>query len=221
MDKGQPASTTAPKSKPRLIRKLFSPLRLSKSAAGGTSTLAVSGSDTETTQDKLSSRPQPQGGTSQASKGGPTVEESVENSISRPIIELWDEAYDDLAKKDKDLVTDYEAELSKTLVWLVASSGALFSGLGKIQRRDQMKAVLENKIKEIEKDTWKLKFKNHELAVKDLVEPVVGIIDWAKDFVGDALEPSPYGSIAWAGVCVLLPVGAAFIPLYQVIPDFS
>jgi hypothetical protein len=64
--------------------------------------------------------------------------------------------------------------------------------------------------KEIDEGEWKLKFKDHELAVKDLVEPVVGVVEWAKDYVGTALGPSPYGSLAWAGVCVLLPVSATF-----------
>lgn len=41
-----------------------------------------------------------------------------------------------------------------------------------------------------------------------VVEPVIGVVEWAKDYVGSALEPSPPASIAWAGVCLLLPVGS-------------
>lgn len=147
------------------------------------------------------------------------MEENVEKLISRPIVELWDEAYNELCKKDKSLVADYEAQLSKGLVGAVALAPAIaFSRLGKIQRCQQMKVLLEQKIKEIDEGEWKLKFKDHELVVKDLVEPVVGVIDWAKDFVGTALEPSPYGSIAWAGVCVLLLVSATFATSHPAIP---
>jgi hypothetical protein len=67
-----------------------------------------------------------------------------------------------------------------------------------------MKILLDKKIEEVENGTWKLRFKNHELRVKDLVGPVVSIIQWAKDFVGTAPEASLYASIAWAGVCLLL-----------------
>src|SRR5438045_1916667 len=81
-----------------------------------------------------------------------------------------------------------------------------------------MNALLVQKIKEIDEGEWKLKFKNHELAVKDLVEPVEGVIDWAKDYVGTALESSSYGSITWAGGCVLLPVSAAFTASHPVLP---
>jgi hypothetical protein len=148
------------------------------------------------------------------------VEESVKKLISRPIVELWDEAYDELSKKDKSLVADYEAQLSESLAGAVALAGQAsaiaFSGLGKIQRCQQMKVLLDQKVKEIDEGKWKLKFKDHELVVKDLVEPVVSVIDWAKDFVGTALEPSPYGSIAWAGVCVLLPVSVTFAASHPV-----
>ncbi len=46
--------------------------------------------------------------------------------------------------------------------------------------------------------------------VQNFLGPTVDIIQRAKEFVGRALEPSPYGSIAWAGVCVLLPVSLNF-----------
>jgi hypothetical protein len=71
-----------------------------------------------------------------------------------------------------------------------------------------MKALLDQKIKEVEDGTWKIKFKDHEFVIKDLVEPVIGVVEWAKEYIGSALEPSPPASIAWAGVCLLLPVRA-------------
>lgn len=151
---------------------------------------------------------------SQPTESESTIEESAEKLLSRPIFELWDEAYDELAKKDKSLITDYEVELSKSLVGAFASSAMVFSGLNKVQRCQQMKILLAKKIEEVDEGQWKLNFKGHELKVKDLVTPVVGIIDWAKNFIGDALEPSPYGSIAWAGVCLLLSVSAAFAASY-------
>jgi len=69
-----------------------------------------------------------------------------------------------------------------------------------------MKTIITNKTKELESNQWKLKFKDHEFLVKDLVEPVVGIVEWAKDYVGTALTASPPASLAWGGVCLLLPL---------------
>jgi hypothetical protein len=130
----------------------------------------------------------------------------VEKLVQKSIVELCDEAYDELTKKNKSLVADYEAQLSKSIVAVVGPSSTLFSELGKVQRHQQMKVLLDRRIEEIAAGQWKLKYKDHELAVKDLVEPVMGVLEWAKDFVGSALESSPSGSLAWAGVCLLLPV---------------
>jgi hypothetical protein len=84
-----------------------------------------------------------------------------------------------------------------------------------------MKAILDQKIEEIEDAKWKVQFKDHEFVVKDLVEPVVAVLAWAQDFVGSALEPSPPGSIAWAGVCLLLPVSAVSTIIPRGVTDSS
>lgn len=212
-----PASKAWLKSKFSKAGKVFSSSKLSKSAITGTSTLTANSDDAEPPLDNIRSQLPLREGPSQPLEGESTVDDSVAKLISRPIVELWDEAYEELAKKDKSLVANYEAHLSKSLVGAVASSAVLFSGLEKTKRCEQMKALLAKKIKEIDEGEWKLKFKDHELAVKDLVEPVTGIIGWAKDFVGTSLEPSPYGSIAWAGECVLLPVSETFAASRRVI----
>jgi hypothetical protein len=138
--------------------------------------------------------------------------EACQGPQPSPIIELWDEAYNDLSREKKGLMLEFEGILSKTLAGSIAAaarqaSSVGFSGLGKVQRRQQMQVLLDQKIKDVEEGAWKLlSFKNRQVLVKDLVKPVVGIIEFAKDYVGKAVEVSPYGSIAWAGVCLLLPV---------------
>ncbi len=130
-------------------------------------------------------------------------------TTSRPIFELWDEAFNDLYATSKGLVLEFDAILSKTLTGGIAAtqmSVAAFSGLGKVQRRQQMEILLKQKIIDVEKGSWKLSFKNHEFFVKDLVKPVVSVIEWAKEYVDNALVASPYASLAWGGVCLLLPV---------------
>ncbi len=132
-----------------------------------------------------------------------------EEIISRPIVELWDEAYDALHQQKKALISQFDALLSGSLAGAIAggqTTAAAYSGLGKVQRSQLIKHLLDKKIKEVDDGAWKLKFKDHELLVKDLVVPVVGVVQWAKDYVGAALDSSPYTSIAWAGVCLLLPV---------------
>jgi hypothetical protein len=144
-----PASKSRLKSKLTKVTKFFSSAKLSQSATTSTSTLAADGDDVGASQGKVSSPFPMEGGPSLSSKGEPIVEESVEKLISRPIDELWDEAYDELSKKNKSLVADYEAQLSKSLVGAVAPSAMVFSGLGKTRRCQQMKVLLAQKIKKL------------------------------------------------------------------------
>lgn len=139
----------------------------------------------------------------------PTVE-----SASRSIFELWEEAYDQLIIEDGHLINRFEAILSESLTGALglaqSSSTVAFSGLGRIQKHQHLKILLDKKIQEVENGTWKLSFRSHELRVKDLLGPVVSTIEWAKDYIGTAMEASPYASMAWTGVCLLLPVEDSF-----------
>lgn len=69
-----------------------------------------------------------------------------------------------------------------------------------------MKILLEKKVEELESGQWKIGFQNNQFVVKDFIEPVVGVVSWAREYIGKAAQASPYSSVAWAGVCLLLPV---------------
>jgi N-terminal domain of NWD NACHT-NTPase len=138
------------------------------------------------------------------SPSGQKVEDGTEHSETadfQPISTLWDEVYNELAKATATtkLVAEYKKVLEKS-----PSIDKLSQETGK--RREQMEKVVEEETLKIEKGTWKLGFAGHEFAVKDLVKPVMSIIEWGKDYVGDAVQVSPPASLAWAGVCLLLPV---------------
>jgi hypothetical protein len=141
---------------------------------------------------------------------GPSSKLPSQVAPVRPIRELWDQAFDDLRAKEENLVKDYEATLSGNLKTIVESTTAI-SGF-RIRREDQMKMVLKEKIEEVKKNTWKLKFSGKEVPAKDLIEPVVGIIDWTNDYIGNAVSANPYASIAWAGVSLILPVSLVQTP---------
>lgn len=122
-----------------------------------------------------------------------------------PIAELWNNAYEQLREKEFKLIEKYEAEISFHVSTMVGSSVAI-SGLGKVRRRVQMEVLVKKKLEEDENGKWRIPLGHDHMAIRDLAGYVVSIVDWGKDFVGTALESSPYGSIAWAGVCLLLPV---------------
>ncbi|TVY80393.1 hypothetical protein LSUE1_G004399 [Lachnellula suecica] len=123
-----------------------------------------------------------------------------------PIQEMWDEAYNELRVQDKTLVEDYERWLQRerSLAMVVGSTVSL-SG-AKVERREQMRVLLERKVEQVKKSTWTLKFGGQDMTVKDLAKPAVGVIRWADDYISGALASNPYASIAWAGVGVLLPL---------------
>lgn len=82
-------------------------------------------------------------------------------------------------------------------------------------RPEQMENFVKERTDQIASDEWKVSFKGHEFAVKDFVQPVVSIVGWAKEFVTQAVQVSPQASIAWTGVCLLLPVSVLVEPFQE------
>ncbi|PMD45652.1 hypothetical protein L207DRAFT_258385 [Hyaloscypha variabilis F] len=129
----------------------------------------------------------------------PDDSETSKPPYTRPIAELWDEAYDELSKTNPGLIGGYENELKKALKveQLTLSKG---------QRHIQMKKVVEDLTQKIKNKEWMVKFKDCQFAVKDFVEPVASVVEWAKGFIDSAVQVSPQASVAWAGVSLLLPL---------------
>ncbi|KAI1113784.1 ankyrin repeat-containing domain protein [Nemania sp. NC0429] len=119
----------------------------------------------------------------------------------RSIRQLWDQAYEKLQKEDKELIAKYESKVSGDL------GTSLSSMLGpKANMRDQMQAVLQRKMNEIDRNKWKLKVGSSEVHTQDLLQPVLSTVTWANNFIGQAVSANPYASLAWAGVGLLLPI---------------
>jgi N-terminal domain of NWD NACHT-NTPase len=120
---------------------------------------------------------------------------------------LWDEAYQDLKDNEetKTLMKEYEDYFNRQL-----PEGETIPDTPSPQRYQQIGKILQKRQKEIESNQWKVKnFQGEELfKVKDFVEPVVSVIEWSKDWIGDAVKAGQYPpvSFAWTGVCTLLPV---------------
>lgn len=131
----------------------------------------------------------------------PQVPPIVTNNASS-ICGLWDVAYRNIREEDEALVLDYERKLCGDLHVGLGS----FLGARVLSRREQMEAVLRRKIDHINRETWRLRFGTAEVMVKDLAQPVLGILNRVNGFINGALASNPYASFAWAGVALLLPV---------------
>ncbi|KAL2167915.1 hypothetical protein VTG60DRAFT_653 [Thermothelomyces hinnuleus] len=116
-----------------------------------------------------------------------------------PIRKLWDLAYDKLREEEEGAILEYEKKLQVC--------GDLGSVIGTgVPRRERMTGLLQRKMDEVNRDSWKLRFGSKEVLVKDLAEPVLGIISRANDYITGAVAANPYAATAWTGVALLLPV---------------
>ncbi|KAK1246570.1 hypothetical protein MKX08_000372 [Trichoderma sp. CBMAI-0020] len=124
---------------------------------------------------------------------------AIPRSDEIPINELWNIAYEKLRAEDGTLIEEYEKKLQ----------GNMVAGLGSMlntNMRDQMQTILENKMSEVNANTWKLKFRSSEVEVRDIVQPILGAVNLVNQYITDGVSVSPYTSLAWAGISLLLPL---------------
>jgi N-terminal domain of NWD NACHT-NTPase len=100
-------------------------------------------------------------------------------------------------------------------------SGAttVLAKLGTSKREEQMSALVQKKLQIMDSKRWRIQLGNKSIGVSEQIDKVITIVLFAKDFVSSAVSADPHAALAWAGVCVLLPVSrlapsfCAFVPL--------
>jgi hypothetical protein len=152
-------------------------------------------------------------------------------------VDLWDRSYELLRARDESLVEKYEKILDNELKASIRSNvvlGAVTSvgmslGLagqsstpnatdaattlalhGTPGRQEQMKSLVEYKIKKYEDSAWKFKIGSKSIIVRDQTEKFVKTIMFAKSLVDSTVASDPHVALAWTGVCILLPVSILF-----------
>jgi hypothetical protein len=164
-------------------------------------------SKSSSAQDATEKADVPLPGTVKTTVTGSRIVSLQPTAASKPIGELWNEAYEELKDKEKSLVKNYEAAMSKdTGIILGGISLVLVAPGVAVMRQEQMTTLVEKKVAEAKKNAWKLKYGDNEVLLRDLAEPVVNLINDAEKFVDGAVSANLYASIAWAGVSLLLPV---------------
>jgi hypothetical protein len=130
--------------------------------------------------------------------------------------DLWDLAYE-LLKKDKEksrLIEVYdnillEDSTNGSTVPLIADDIATTEG-----REQQMSRVVQTKFQAVQDARWKFEIFSKEIEVRKQFDRAAGAIIWAKDFITKAGSPDPHAALAWAGVCILLPVSHIHLCVY-------
>ena len=125
---------------------------------------------------------------------------------SRPD-DLWDRAYEVLCKDNdsRKLMNAYEKILLSELK-NDHSFPAVAEDIGTSTRERYMLALVEKKVKVVEDARWNFQLGERTIEVKTQIDRIVKAILFAKDFVSSAVSTEPHAALAWAGVCMLLPL---------------
>lgn len=118
-----------------------------------------------------------------------------------PISELWNLAYEKLKKEDKTRIEEYEKKLQESVTIALGSAPDTKEG-----RREWMSLVLKNKMEKVQKEAWAFMFLDSEVRLAEMVDSALKTIKLVNDSITAAVVPSPYVSLAWAGISVLVSV---------------
>ena len=121
--------------------------------------------------------------------------------------DLWDRAYESLRedKGSRKLMEAYEDILSSDLDD-DHSFTAVTEGTGISKRERDMSALVQKKVKAMEDARWKFQLGERTVEMKTQVDRIVKAILFAKECVPSAVSAEPHAALAWAGVCMLLPL---------------
>jgi hypothetical protein len=75
-------------------------------------------------------------------------------------------------------------------------------------RARKMREILEKQTATLKQSRWGLLVSGRKFGVADTVEKIINSVLYAKDSIGKAVITAgePHAALAWAGVCLLLPV---------------
>ncbi|KAJ6013438.1 hypothetical protein N7540_008029 [Penicillium herquei] len=133
---------------------------------------------------------------------------------------LWDKAYDSLKQDEGNcqIFSEYEKLLSlvpikgkNTTVTVPISDVNIGDLINKIPqndpvaRRERLQRIAESGLEHLNDKKSKFTILGHEVVLQDGVAQVGSAIDWAQDFIKDAIKDVPYAPAVMAGIALVLP----------------
>lgn len=138
----------------------------------------------------------------------PTLEEApsattqprpeVRGSSPADEVSLWTRASEKLKADNPALLEEYEKLLAKQLQRPQPAPSAL--------AQDELASIAKQGLERFEEKRIKYTIFGNDCVLKDQVASASKFALKLKDIVGEALKVSPPASMAWAGVCVVLPL---------------
>ena len=175
--------------------------RRRKQAVGAVATAAFQVSSQ--TSHAVAEEPPP--GTSGPSAAGTELGNIVSDAATPlelvPPRDLWDEAYEVLRGTDSKLVEQYEETIMQE-----NQDNTHLAPVGSLARQEQLSAVVTRRLDSIEKDQKSFIVAGKRVVLQEQLNKFVRVVMFARNFVSQAVSAEPHAALAWAGVCVLLPV---------------
>ncbi|RYO85912.1 hypothetical protein DL766_003956 [Monosporascus sp. MC13-8B] len=128
---------------------------------------------------------------------------------------LWDCAYAALRSKDSALVENYEKVLSRELKTDSGTPGRAQEYLDDTDnlidndptvRREQLNKIIEAGRQRMGEKKIKYHIAGYEFVLQDQIAQAAELVQWGKALVDEALKASPEASMAWCGICLVLPL---------------
>ena len=145
------------------------------------------------------------GGTQSSLAAGTKLSDPADDSMTIselvPPRDLWDEAYEALREANSKLAEQYEESIMR-----IDHENGHLAPVGSLARQKQLSVVITKRLEAIEKDQKSFMVAGRRVILQEQLDKVVRIVMFAKDFVSSAVSAEPHAALAWAGVCVLLPV---------------
>src|SRR5258708_7775130 len=132
------------------------------------------------------------------------------NPSSQGQSSLWDDAYEELRQnpEKRKLFEAYEKLLLSDLRSGVTNPAAIqaYKDANTRSKCDQMSQVVTRKVDAMMEAKTKWKFGSKDIEISKKFDDAVSAVLWAKDAITQAVQGEPHAAMAWAGVCVVLPV---------------
>jgi hypothetical protein len=137
--------------------------------------------------------------------GSATVNHRASGSVSDP--DLWKLAYQKLQSDEnlKLVIEKYEAIL-RDIVKKANKDPSENNILEAQGLPEQMSLVVQSRIDIMNTKQWKFQWRGKPQTVRNQVNRVVKVIQAISGPLSAAASLNPFAGLAWAGVCVLLPV---------------
>ncbi|KAK2616856.1 hypothetical protein QQS21_000234 [Conoideocrella luteorostrata] len=157
---------------------------------------------------------------SQAIRSCPTPPQESEHAAQS----LWDRAYDRLRESDRGLVDKYEKllslELSSTTMPpsdtpvqtidqakdVLEQTNNRIDGANPQNRQQQLKTIISRGLQRIDELKTKYVIFGHEFVPRDQIAQAARFVTSIKKLIDETVKVSQEASLAWAGVCIILPI---------------